>query len=263
MLCFDEVDLLRPTEIEAHTQLLPLLESLRGLVSLLLIGQKVSIVADQDVQVSGLPVVAVEQWLQQAAILLSTHEVTQLHRYTQGNPRLLELFITFHRLLIPTGVTTADMLNTFAQQPSLEFLLRRIWIHLNESEKYLLELLAVFRNTAPRSAWNDRSQQLALDQLLDWHLVQSDGRGGVHLLPAFRDGIYQSLLGSEERELLHLEAAGLRAQYGQFTAAAHHYAAAGDNATAINLLHDHKDQEIDQGQAEAALTGSRASRNDT
>ncbi len=254
LLCFDEIDLLRPTEIEAHTQLLPLLETLRGLAPMLWIGQKVSIAADEQVQVIGLSPDLVVQLLQHASIALSTAEVIQLHAYTQGNPRLLELFIAFHRLLDRAGATTSDVLNTFAQQPSLEFLLRRIWLHLNETEKYLLELLSVFRNATPRSAWNDQAQQSALDQLLDWHLVQCDGRGGVRLLPALRDGIYQTLLGSEERELLHLEAGGLRAQYGQYTAAAHHYAAAGNVEAAIDLLHSHKEQEIDQGQAEAALT---------
>ncbi|MEZ4733455.1 MAG: hypothetical protein R3E79_40685 [Caldilineaceae bacterium] len=73
-------------------------------------------------------------------------------------------------------------------------------------------------------------------------------------MPALRDAIYQNLLVHEEKELLHLEAAVVRAHYGQFTAAAHHYAAAGESAIAVNLLSTYRAETIEQGQAEAALT---------
>jgi hypothetical protein len=257
LLCFDEVDLLRPSEIEAHTQLIPFLESLRGLVPLLCIGQKLLIETDTHCPLAGLTLSATAHLCQEAAISLEESTLTHLHTYTQGNPRLLELFIALVYSLQRSGESTLsaieNALTSFIREPSLEFLLRRIWRHLNESEMYLLELLSVFRNAAPRSAWNDQAQQAALDQLITWHFVQIDERDGIRLLPAFRDAIYQNLLPSEEKELLHLEAGSLRAQYGQFTAAAHHYAAGGESTIAVDLLYTHKEQEIDQGQAEAAL----------
>jgi hypothetical protein len=67
-----------------------------------------------------------------------------------------------------------------------------------------------------------------------------------------RTAIDQTLAG-DEKELLHLEAGALRAQFGQFTAAAYHYAIAGEGEIAIELLDAHKEEEIDQGQADAAL----------
>ena len=258
LLCFDEIDLLRPGESEAHAQLLPLLESLRGLVPLLYIGQKVLVETDLHQALSGLTPPAVAALLQAAGLALAESELAALHRSTQGNPRLLELFSALANSLQRAGESAVaaitNALASFAHEPSLEFLLRRIWRHLNESEMYLLELLAVFRNPMPRTAWNDQAQQAAIDQLCRWQLVQVDERGSLQLLPAFRDAIYQTLLASEERELLHLEAAALRAQYGQFTAAAYHYAAGGEGALAVNLLYTYKEQAIDQGQAEAALT---------
>lgn len=257
LLCFDEIDLLRPSESDAHTHLIPLLESLRGLVPLLYIGQKTLLESDLHHALTGLTSAAVVTLLQQAGLVLSQQELAHLHSYTQGNPRLIELFIALAHSLQRSGEAVAaaisSALSSFAHEPSLEFLLRRIWRHLNESEMVLLELLAVFRNAIPRGAWNDQAQQAAIAQLIVWRLVQTDDQDNLQLLPAFRDAIYQTFLSSEEKELLHLEAATLRAQYGQFTAAAHHYAAGGESIIAVNLLYTYKEQTIDQGQAEAAL----------
>jgi hypothetical protein len=257
LLCFDEVDLLRPSEVEAHTQIVPLLESLRGLIPVLLIGQKPLLETDGLCALGGLAAPAVSNLLQQAGLALTAADLAQLHNYTGGNPRLLELFIALSGSLQRSGTgapaSLTETMAHFAHEPSLEFLLRRIWQHLNETEMYLLELLAVFRHAAPRAVWSDHAQQTALDQLGTWRLVHADGQGGVYLLPALRETIYHSLLTSEEKELLHLEAAALRAQYGQFTAAAHHYAAGGEPQIALHLLSAHREQEINQGQAEAGL----------
>jgi tetratricopeptide (TPR) repeat protein len=253
LFCFDEVDLLRPGEIEAHTGLLPWLESLRSLVPLLLMGQKPPVESDLHLPLTGLALEACRELLHQADLPLDEVELARLHQYTQGNPRLLELFIALAQSLQRAGGPVADALGAFAHEPSVEWLLRRIWRHLNETEMYFLELLAVFRNAAPYNAWTDQAQRAALEQLIAWRLVQRDGGGGVRLLTAFRDAIHQSLLTSEERELLHLEAATLRAQYGQYTSAAYHYVAGGEPHLAVRLLYAHREEEIDQGQAEAAL----------
>lgn len=258
LLCIDEVDLLRPSEIEAHTQLLPFLTSLRSQLPLLLIGQKSLIESDAHLALDGLPPPAIGDLLGAAQLAFSPDDLAHLHRYTGGNPRLLELFIALHKARQRSNdATAADLsatLTHFTDEPSLEFLLRRIWQHLNETEMALLELLAVFRHPAPRTAWSDQAQQVALDQLIAWRLVQADGGGGVALLPALRETIYNHLLEADARESLHLEAAHLRAQYGQFTAAAHHALAGGDARGAFHLLTTHWESEIDAGQAAAMLT---------
>ncbi|MDQ3250231.1 MAG: tetratricopeptide repeat protein, partial [Chloroflexota bacterium] len=244
-------------EIEAHTQLLPLLVSLRGLVPLLCIGQKTLIETDVYCPLAGLSLAASAQLIQEAAISIAESVLTRLHSDTGGNPRLLALFIALVHSLQRSGETPLAAVETalasFAHEPSLEFLLRRIWQHLNDDEMILLELLSVFRNPAPRSAWNEPAQQAAIAQLMAWQLVQIDARDGIFLVPALRAAIYQTLLPSDQKELRHLEAGALRIQYGQFTAAAYHYAAGGEGELALDLLYTHREQEIDQGQAEAAL----------
>ncbi|MFN8492233.1 MAG: tetratricopeptide repeat protein [Caldilineaceae bacterium] len=260
LLCFDEVDLLSPNEYEAHTQLLLLLESLRGQVPFLCIGQKPLIETDLSYTLNGLTLVDTATLLHQAGLALGQSQLARLYQNTQGNPRLLELFMALVLSLQreQAGETTATVIDNalanFPHAPSLEFLLHRIWRHLNPSEKYLLELLAVFRNPIPRAAWNDEAQQEVITQLLTWRLVQVDAQASIQLLPGVRAAIYQNLLINAEKGLLHREAAALRSQYGQFTAAAYHYAASGKAADAVNLLYTYKAQTIDQGQAEAALT---------
>lgn len=254
LLCFDEIDLLRPSEITAHTQFVPFLESLLGLVPILFIGQKAVVGAHLHLTVTGLASDAIEQLLAESGIALNTGEIELLQQQTQGNPRLIELFVAYYRLLYREGVAVQEVFDTFAQQPALETLLRRIWLHLNETEKYLLELLAIFRSPVPRAVWNDQAQQSGIDQLIRWHLVQEDEQCTLRLLPAIRSAIAETLLAAEEKELLHLEAATIRSQYGQFSAAAWHFVNAGDNQSALQLLHQHKDEEIDQGQAETMLT---------
>lgn len=254
LLCFDEIDLLRPSEIAAHTQLVPFLESLLELAPILFIGQKAIIGTHFHLTVPGLAEDEIEHMLNESGIALIPNEIATLQQHTLGNPRLLELFIAYYRLLYRQGVSVKEVFDTFAQQPALETLLRRIWLHLNETEKYLLELLAIFRSPVPRTVWNDHAQQSGIDQLIRWHLVQEDEQHTLRLLPAIRSAIAETLLAAEEKELLHLEAATIRSQYGQFSAAAWHFVNAGDNQSALQLLHQHKDEEIDQGQAETMLT---------
>lgn len=253
VLCFDEVDLLNPTEVQAHRQLAPFLDSLRGLASLLFIGQKQLLETDYQQQLVGLSLAEIASWLQQTQIPLAQVEIQQLLHYTGGNPRLLELFIAFYHTLARQAQPVSEALASLAEKPSVEFLLRRIWRHLNEDEMALLKVLAIFRNPVPRDAWLAPTQQAALAQLQAWRLVQSDQQGGVALLPTFKAALAQYLLAREEKEVLHLQAAAIRARYGQYTAAAHHYVQAEEPQLAVQLWYIHREQEINQGQAEAAL----------
>ena len=68
LLCFDEVDLLRPAEVEAHTQVVAFLGSLRSACACLFIGQRPVIEVDEHYALAGLDEVAVQQYLAAAEI---------------------------------------------------------------------------------------------------------------------------------------------------------------------------------------------------
>ena len=245
LLCIDEVDLLQPDDVEAHRQLLAFLSSLRSLTPILLMGRQMPLEVDWGHPLTGFPVDIIQQILSQANIHLPPTELTTLQTYTNGNPRLLQLFITLHR----TDELPQDVLPRLATAPSLEFLLNRIWQRLNQAERNWLAALSVFRRAAPHDAGPD---QITLVSLVNQNLIQMDDQGGVSLLPAFKAVIYH-LLTPETRESLHLQAATIRATHGQYTAAAYHYIRGGQAGRALYLWYTHRRQEIDQGQGAAAL----------
>ena len=253
VLCFDEVDLLRPAEVESHAEIVPFLHSLRELVPVLLIGQKAIIEADQHIELTGLPPFLAEQLLQQADVYLPRGETAQLCTVTAGNPRLLTLFVALYHSRQRAGEPIDKVMQQMTQTLSMEFLLRRLWPHLDQEEMFLLELLALFRHPLPRETWSATAELLALEQLISWQLVQVDQQGGVALLSAVKQAV-QGLLSVDERTTLHLEAAQIRLTYGQYTWAAYHYAECDNHQMAFVLWEQHHEQEIDQGQAEAGLS---------
>lgn len=246
LLCFDETDLLRPDEREDHGRMLAFLESLRGLTPLLLISQRRMIEADREYALAGLGLEAMRAIADQLALPLSDDDLAQLHEYTAGNPRLIRLLMTLHR----AGEPLLETLPRAAGTPSLELLIGRIWRRLSAEEQQILTTLAVFRRFAPADAWS--GQAAALNRLIDAHLVQQDGQGGVALMMALRTTMYE-LLPPAEREACHLSAAEVRAARGEYTAAAHHYLHGGQPDVAIAQWYAHREQEIDQGQASTAL----------
>jgi tetratricopeptide (TPR) repeat protein len=246
LLCFDEVDLLRPDEFEDHGQILAFLESLRGQAPLLLIGQRRVLDADHEYNLAGLDPAAMRAMADQLALRLSADDLAQLHDYTAGNPRLIRLLMTLHR----AGEPLLETLPRAAGTPSLELLAARILRRLDPEEQQILLALAVFRRFAPADAWAD--QRAALSRLIAAHLVQQDGVGGVAVMMALRPAVYQ-LIPPAEREARHLGAAGIRAVRGEYTAAAYHFIRGGRPEVAIAQWYGQREQEIDQGQAMVAL----------
>lgn len=249
VLCFDDVDLLRPAELEAHANLLAFLESLKGLTPLLFIGQQLPLEVDLAFQLSGLTLTAIESLLKQANIDLMPPEIERLKAYTLGNPRLLELFMGLHRSGEPIG----QLLSELATVPSLEFLLRRSWQRLSQPSQEVLAELVPFRRPAPRDAWNEPAKQEALNELIERRLVQDQQQGEIILLSPFRSVLYK-WLSSDTRQVVHLRAATIRAARGEYTAAAYHYLQAGETQIAFRLWQAHQEEELNQGQASAALS---------
>jgi tetratricopeptide (TPR) repeat protein len=82
--------------------------------------------------------------------------------------------------------------------------------------------------------------------------VHQDEQGGVALLPALRQVIYDELA-VETREQYHLQAAAIRAERGEYTAAAYHLHRADQPEGAVELWYPLRRGEINRGQGPAAL----------
>ncbi|MEZ4590749.1 MAG: tetratricopeptide repeat protein [Chloroflexota bacterium] len=255
LFCMDEVDLLQQeTDIISlsHLRLREFLASFSQSAPLLLVGQQAILPADLELSLMGLTAVQVTELLAAANLTGSPAEIDQLTAYTGGNPRFLHLCVALH----DGQQSLTELMQRLPQVPSLRALLARLRQRLSPAERGLLAQLAVFRSPAPQDAWPDESAQTALARLRQRQIVQEDGAGGVALLPVIRDLVLADWqwLPTEQREQCHLAAANIRAVRGEYTAAAYHFVQAGEGETAVHIWFPHRQQEIQRGQAKAALT---------
>lgn len=255
LLCFDELDVLRPVNAEQpaphHAQLLEFIDSLRGFTPLLLIGQRAYWESDQLIQLEGLAAPQVGMLLQGLAIPYTAEELARLHFYSGGNPRLVSLCAALYHAEGATSLQT--ILAQLPTTPTLLPLWHRLARRLSAPERQLLQLLAVFRTPAPVDAWQQAAlEQTTLAQLVERRLCLQDEQGGVAVLPALREVIYSDLV-VEQREQYHLLAAAIRAERGEYTAAAYHLVQADQPDAAVTLWYAHRQSEINRGQASAAL----------
>lgn len=248
LLCFDELERLQVWTPEdahpAHLQIVEFIEGLRGVTPLLLIGQRPLFEAEHHQVLDGLTVSQIQQLWQQAALPINMNIATQVHCATGGNPQLLLLCQTLQQ----QGEGLADLLTGLPDRPGLQPIFRRLWSRLSSEQRQILQQLAVFRSFVPDYPWSP----VILQELLERRLIERSGAGGVALLRALRDRIYRELA-IELRQQLHLTAAHIRLEGAQYTAAAYHFGQAGKAVEAIRLWYPRMQQEIEHGQADAAI----------
>lgn len=248
LLCFDEMDLLQTSagdpRRKQHAQVLELIESLRGSVPLLLIGQRVYVDTEAHYPLQSLSPAETSELLARQGLGPDAVTLRRVHQFTNGNPRLLELYAALRR----SGEESDDILR-LPHDPSVQPLFSRLWRRLDQDERDLLAELSVFRSHAPRDVW--ANSEIVLSDLTERGLVKIDQAGGISLLPFIRELVYDSLT-PERRKHLHRGAAHLRAQRGDYTAAAWHYLQADQPDTAVEIWFPHQDSEIMAGQAATA-----------
>ena len=269
LLCLDEIDLIRPAdsdlEVPKHTQMAELIEDLENHVPILAIGQRAVLATDVTHTLNGLTDKEIQSWITALNIAVTEQEVEKVCHFTEGNPRLLELLIALYQADESTYNSLVDVLDDLPQTPALSPIWVRLQRRLSKHQCYILQALSVFRRPSSKEAWQsslfnihakksaDEPDTSSLTQLIKYRLIQEDGRGGVMLLPALRGVIYNQL-SIEYREQLHIDAAQIRSASGEYTAIAYHYWRGGQPEQAIKTWYPHREQEIQRGQAGAALT---------
>ncbi len=252
LLCFDDVDCLCPIDPEKDTrelaQLREFLESLRGQVAVLVIGQRITLKADTHYVLNSLSISEVQKWLARAQIAYTPNDLKHIYQHTAGNPRLLALSIAACQTSEPFTLALDYWPETAAAtlQPTFDYL----WQQLNADQQRFLQSLSVFRSPAPADTW--QAEQALLNSLIRSQLVQRHLHDRVSLYPIFRETIYQDL-SAERREQCHHQAAAVRLAHGGYTSAMYHYLQSGEPETAVWLWAHHHQQEIRRGQAAAAL----------
>lgn len=250
LFCIDELEHLQVSDPEqsnpTHQQIIHFLESLQGHTSLLLLSQRPLFAADHYIKLRGLIAPDVARFFAQGGIDLSMVMVEHLLQHTGGNPRLL----SFYRLLCQKGETLEILLAEQTPRPELYPLLQRLWQRMAPKERHLVQALSVFRGVVPAEQWEGNRE--VIDRLVAQGLLHWNSPGAIALISALRTAVYQELT-PEQRESLHAQAAAIRSDRAEYTAAAYHLCRSGAEAAAIRLWYQYMAQEIQRGQAGAAL----------
>lgn len=252
LLCFDELDMLQsiPEEMTVRQQeWIALLSGLYHHAALLFIGRQRVLPVDHAYQVDTLDLAATTRLLHGAKVTATPDELDTLHRYTGGNPRLVQLCLA----LVAEHGSLAETMAQLPESPILHLIFERLWQRLPAPLRETAQQLAVFRSPAPADAWADA--QATLYDLAERRIVLYDRQGGVELLPLYHDLIVndRQRLPADVADQCHLLAAKIRADRAEFTSAAYHLITAGEIAAAIDLWFDERRREIRRGQAAIAL----------
>jgi tetratricopeptide (TPR) repeat protein len=249
LFCFDEVDVLRPEELEAHAQLIALLASLYRQVPAILIGQATRpqrlLQVDVEYLLDPLKVEDVGLLLQKLEVTATPAEVQHLAAYTHGNLRLLHLCAAAWR----QDSSLHGLIASLPETPQVETIILRLYQKLREGERQLLKRLCIFDHPSPSDVWDEdmlwRMQTSGLARLTRSNTVE---------VLAAAVPIIRSLLTDDERKACHNLAGQILEGRGLFTAAAHHYIRAGFADAAVALWVRHKQAEVDQGMSRQALS---------
>lgn len=246
LLCIDEVDTLQPDVIE-HAKVFHLIEELRFLTPLLLIGQRVLVETDEQLKVEGLTEQGLAKLFLQADVAQPTiAQAQKLLTLTRGNPTLLLLIVS----LVRSGDEIEDILLGLSGKSVLEALFARIWRRLSELERLLLMRLVVYNAPAPSDVFSDQAgvlQQLSQRELLEWHTD-----GSILVQSHIQSLVYQQI-SSDLLATLHLQAMSVRIERSQIIFAMYHALKAEQPSQAVWFWFNNRHFEVEHGQGIAAL----------
>lgn len=247
ILCFDDMEMLAAGVLAlpnaSHAQVLDLIEGLRGATPLMLISQRPLPVGDLHLELAGLGVDDVARLWRDAGRDLSEATARRLHTYTGGNPRLLTLILALQH-------ESDELIASDAGAEAMSSLLpafQRLWRRLMPEERRALQRLSVYQGYAPE----DVVEAGPLEALTRLRLLARDEEGGVTPLPALGQIVHDDL-SPELRETLHGEAAIVRLERGEYTAAAYHFAQSNQEHRAVQSWFPQRQKAIARGEADAA-----------
>lgn len=246
LICIDEVDELTP-ERSDHAQFLHVIDELRNLVPIFMMGQRVVLETDIHIALTGFDDLELIEWLDLVgAPPMAEHERRALIKATRGQPAMLSLLSTLQTF----GESPQTTLSAFPDQLSLEVLLARIWRRLDEAERQVLTELAVFVELAPINIWGQRLN--VVKQLIERDLLIPDHSGGVQCDTHLRAIIYERTP-VELRRALHFRAAVELEKYGQFMQSMHQYLLGNQPAQCVWLWFSRREQLTELGYGPLAL----------
>lgn len=268
LIVIDEVDLLRSSgsnqENPNYRQILNFLEALQNEIALLLIGQRSVLESAVTLTLDVFRHKEIHDWLTALDISHTDDDLKRLESYTDGNPRLISLCISFYFMTHhDNNHTLADIIVRLPESPGIVPIWDRLRRRLSADEYRLMQFISIFRSPVPRDGLTQTftsdltENSLAMggqsvDQLLTHQLLQMDESRSIFLIPTLQSIIYRETP-IEIRDILHLQAAVVCSSRGEYTEAAYHLMMGGQPEQAIQFWFPYKNSEVERGQAEVAL----------
>ena len=239
-------------DLGEHNRIIRFLEGLRDQIPMLLMGSQVLVDLGNRQHhhvLRGIePEAANLLFASEKLHALSEADKATVLSLTRGNPALMRMFALLHH----TGEPVEISLKRIADDPSAEAMLYRVFEHLSATEQRTLSALSVFREAAPRDAWEQSEDQGSLDSLIRYGLAHPDLTGGIEVAPFARTFVLKRMPRDVRAD--HSRRAGeAMAARGSHTSAAVYFAEAGDIPKSIRLWAAHWEAEVSRGNGAIAL----------
>ncbi len=202
-----------------------------------------------------------EALLNRSAIHLDAELFARLYHQTLGNPKLLELFITW----MQNRVWRSDEISQFVArafgEKVEEYLVRNVYETLSAEEQKLLKAISIFRAPADAEAIGEvlveesmENVDRLLDALVHKYAVQQSDYGEKYLHSLLGEFCYERLrTDATFRTRLHKNAGRYYHDQEDYLEAAHHYFGAKEYQKSARIIVDDLEQLIYAGQSSAIM----------
>ena len=199
--------------------------------------------------------------LNRADIHLGAELFAKLYEQIQGNPKLLELFITWMENRVWRSDEVSEFINRAFGEKVGEYLVRNVYETLSAEEQRLLKAISIFRAPVDEEAIGEalieesmENVDRILDALVHKYAVQESDYGEKYLHSLLEEFCYDRLrTDASFRTRLHKNAG--RYYYGEedYLEAAHHYFEAREYQKSAETITDNLEQLIYAGQSSAII----------
>ncbi len=199
--------------------------------------------------------------LNRSGIHLSAELFAKLYDQTLGNPRLLELFITWMENRVWRSEEVSEFINQALGGKVEDYLVRNVYETLSAEEQRLLKAISIFRTPVDEEAIGEalieedmENVDRLLDALVHKYAVQESDYGEKYLHSLLGEFCYDRLRTDVSfRTRLHRNAGRYYYGEGDYLEAAHHYFEAREYQKSAETIIDNLEQLIYAGQSSAII----------
>jgi tetratricopeptide (TPR) repeat protein len=199
--------------------------------------------------------------LDRGAIHLSAELFAQLYDQTLGNPKLLELFITWMGNRIWRSDEVSEFIDRAFGERVEDYLVRNVYETLSAEEQRLLKAISIFRAPVDEEAIGEvlieegmENVDRLLDALVHKYAIQESDYGEKYLHSLLGEFCYDRLrTDASFRTRLHGNAGRYYHDQEDYLEAAHHYFEAREYQKSAEAIIDNSEQLIYAGQSSAIV----------